>query len=317
MSARSKAAALAARLRGEGPPILLDGATGTELEREGLATGLPLWSTHALLEAPEVVGAIHARHRAAGAELITANTFRTARYTLARAGLGDQDRRLTRLAVDLARAALESDAADPVADGWVAGSLAPLEDCYEPGRVPPDRTLAREHGRQADLLGEAGVDLILVETMNCAREAEQAASAAARTGLPFAVGLVSWAPGEILSGESLADVAARLVDLGAAAVGVNCVPPSSLEASRASLVRLGVPLLVSPNLGEPEATTGFARREDVAPEGFAACLHPWLACPQLRIVGGCCGTTPAHLGALAGCLSSEPVRPSERRRSAP
>ena len=95
---------LADRLAGLAGPLILDGATGTELERAGLATGLPLWSTHALLEAPEAIAEIHARYLLAGAELITANTFRTQRRTLARAGLGHQDRSLTRRAVELVKA---------------------------------------------------------------------------------------------------------------------------------------------------------------------------------------------------------------------
>lgn len=299
-----RAGALLRRLAGHGRPLILDGATGTELERAGLPTGLPLWSTHALIEAPEAVARIHARYVRAGAELITANTFRTQRRTLERAGLGAEDRSLTRRAVALARGATEDrsvgDRADTV---WVAGSLPPLEDCYRPEQAPEASCLEREHGRQAELLGEAGVDLILVETMNSRREALAAARAAARTGLPFAVGLVVWEPGQLLSGDPLLETAQSLVDLGAAAVGVNCVPPSSLEASRRVLAARGLPLLVSPNLGEPNDESGFTRSEDVTPGEFARVLEAWLRDPALRIVGGCCGATPSHIAALARRLA--------------
>ncbi len=308
---RSAAAALAARLDGAGRPLLLDGATGTELERAGLRTGLPLWSTHALLESPDAVEAIHAAHLRAGAEIVTANTFRTQARPLDRAGLPpESDRALTRLAVDLARSAVRdvrevrtvrATAGAGVEDTpprWVAGSLPPLEDCYAPERVPPRAACDREHARQVDLLGEAGVDLLLVETMNTAAEAESAARAAARSGLPFVVGFVSWAPGLLLSGEDLAQAASRVLDAGAAAVGVNCVPPSSLPASLQRLAPTGAPLLVSPNLGEPDDATGFARSEALTPDAFAASLAPWLAQPSLRILGGCCGTTPDHVSAL-------------------
>lgn len=288
---------LASRLAGEGRPLLLDGATGTELERRGLPTGLPLWSTHALLEAPEVVEAIHRSYVQAGAELITANTFRTQARTLTRAGLPpERDRALTRLAVDLARRATREGGDDP--PRWIAGSLPPLEDCYAPELVPPPRERDREHARQVDLLGEAGVDLLLIETMNTAAEAASAAAAAATSGLPFVVGFVSWAPGRLLSGEDLAEAARRMVDAGAAAVGVNCVPPSSLPASLACLAEMGAPLLVSPNLGEPDDETGFRRSGALTPEAFAARLAPWLARPTLRILGGCCGTTPDYVVAL-------------------
>ncbi|MEZ4332969.1 MAG: homocysteine S-methyltransferase family protein [Myxococcota bacterium] len=300
-AAGGREAALLRRLAGEGDALLLDGATGTELERAGLATGLPLWSSHALLEAPEGVGAVHAAHLAAGAEVVTANTFRTQRRTLALAGLGDRDASLTRLAVSLARHAVDGRTRDDARPAWVAGSLPPLEDCYRPDRVPDDAALAREHGRQAELLGEAGVDLILVETMNCLREALAAATAASRTGLPFVVSFVAWDGPRLLSGESLADAARAAMQAGAAAVGVNCLPPENLEACRVALVATGVPLVVSPNLGEPDPETGFARDADRAPAHFVAALEPWLDRTP-RLVGGCCGTTPAHIRALRARL---------------
>lgn len=299
--AASTVAGLAERLGGEGPPLLLDGATGTELERAGVHTGLPLWSTHALIDAPQVVRDVHRAHLQAGAELVTANTFRTQARTLRRAGLpAREDRRLTRLAVALAREAiaLADAAANAHGSRWVAGSLPPLEDCYAPERAPADAALDREHARQVELLGDAGVDLLLIETMSTAREAARAARAAAASGLPFVVSFVSWQAGRLLSGDDLADAAVEVARLGAAAVGINCVPPSTLPDSLAALAATGLPLAVSPNLGEPDDRTGFARREDLSPDAFAAALDPWLATPALRLVGGCCGTTPAHVAAL-------------------
>jgi len=299
-----RADALALRLAGTGRPLVLDGATGTELERLGLSTGLPLWSTHALLEAPECVLQVHAAHLAAGAEIVTANTFRTQQRTLARAGLDaatpGSDVRLTRLAIGLARSAL--DPVGPLAPPgrWVAGSLPPLEDCYRPDLVPSDAALDREHGRQAELLGEAGADLILIETMNTAREARAAARAAARTGLPFAVAFVAWDGARLLSGEALAEAAREVVGLGAAAVGVNCLPAGNLPACRQALRALGAPLLVSPNRGRPEPRSGFAREPAGEPHAFVGALEPWLESGgRTAIVGGCCGTTPADIAALA------------------
>ncbi len=306
----ARAERLAARLAGDAGPLVLDGATGTELERAGLTTGLPLWSTHALLEAPECVYRIHAAYLAAGAEIVTANTFRTQRRTLARGNLGAADTRLTRLAVDLARLAVAAATPStplPVApaceppDRWVAGSLPPLEDCYRPDLVPDDRALAEEHGRQAELLGEAGVDLILVETMNTIREARAAAEAAFRTGLPFIVSFVAWDGARLLSGESLADAARAALALGASAVGVNCLPIANLGACRQVLEGLAAALLVSPNLGRPEPRTGFARDGSDDPARFPAAFAGWLEGPGV-IVGGCCGTTPAHIAALAAHL---------------
>ncbi len=140
---------LAARLH-QGPPLLLDGATGTELERRGQPCPLPLWSSHALLACPDLVEAIHSEYARAGAEIITANSFRTQRRTLERgaseyARLGDRDAELTALAVNLARSGAESGRSAR----WVAGSAAPLEDCYRPDLVPHDETLRAEHALHA------------------------------------------------------------------------------------------------------------------------------------------------------------------------
>jgi len=287
--------------------MLLDGATGTELERAGIESGLPLWSAHALLEAPQVVCEIHRRYVEAGAEVLTANTFRTQRRTLARAGLGARDAELTRLAVALAREAVDQ-AGQRAACVYVAGSLPPLEDCYRPDLVPDTASLEREHSRQAGLLADAGVDLILIETMNTLREALAAVGAARAAGLPSAVGFVSWERDRILSGESLREAGSRVLEAGAQVVGVNCVPPSSLPDALDSLDELGAPLLLSPNLGEPDEAGGFVSSDSSGPEALGRAVAPWLAgsSPAVALVGGCCGTTPAHIAALAARLGVAP-----------
>ena len=219
---------------------LLDGALGTELTRRGCDTRLPLCSARALMDAPEVVRRIHADYAEAGAEVLTANTFRTNTRALARAGLPDQVAALTRVAVGLARAGAAGRAR-------VAGSIAPVEDCYSPELVPDDASLAREHGELANALAGAGCDLILVETMNTVREAAIAAAAAARTGLPL---WVSWTLGpddRLLSGETLAEAVRAIRPLGPEAVLVNCIPvaqvSSALRALRAAVgddvIRIG------------------------------------------------------------------------------
>ncbi|MEP6471421.1 MAG: homocysteine S-methyltransferase family protein, partial [Acidobacteriota bacterium] len=147
------------RLR-NGAPILLNAATGTEMQRRGADTRLPLWSARALVDAPDLVLEIHREEIAAGADVLTANTFRTHRRTLAKDRLGERSRELTALAVHLARNAAASSGRDVL----VAGSQSPLEDCYRPDLIPEDLALEREHREQAESLAAAGVDLILLET---------------------------------------------------------------------------------------------------------------------------------------------------------
>jgi S-methylmethionine-dependent homocysteine/selenocysteine methylase len=294
--ARGRDARFARRLRSPAL-LLLDGATGTELERRGVRTALPLWSAHALVEAPEVVERIHRDYVAAGAEAITANTFRTHRRSLAKGGLGARAVALTRSAVEIARRA----ARDAGRRVWVLGSAAPLEDCYRPDLVPGDAELAREHAEHARTLAAAGVDAILVETMNCVREAAASARAGLATGLPVLVSFVCDGGARLLSGEPLADALDAVEPLGPHALLVNCLPPRSVPACLAVLARAGLPFGAYANLGAPDDVTGFARSDDCSPAELAVHAAAWCAAGA-RIVGGCCGTGPEHVRALALAL---------------
>jgi S-methylmethionine-dependent homocysteine/selenocysteine methylase len=289
----SRSRELEARLRA-GPPLLLDGALGTELERRGVATPLPLWSAPALFEHPELVEAIHADYVAAGVEVLTANTFRTQRRTLERGGSRHAADAATRRAVELARRAA-SGAARRV---FVVGSAPPLEDCYRCDLVPDDASLAREHAEHAEHLARAGVDAVLIETMNSLREARAALAAARSAGLAAWVSFVCWEGARLLSGEPLERAAQRVAADGAQAVGVNCLPPANVAACLPALASAGLPFGVHANLGVPDPVSGFSRSPASGPEAFAAHVAGWCEAGA-RIVGGCCGTTPAHLQAAA------------------
>jgi S-methylmethionine-dependent homocysteine/selenocysteine methylase len=281
-------------------PRVLDGATGTELERRGVPTGLPMWSAPALLDHPEVVERIHDEYVEAGVDLLTTNTFRTQRRALAAGGLGDRALELTTVAVRLARRA----SAGATGRVLVLGSAPTLEDCYRPDLVPADDALAREHGEHAENLVAAGVDAILVETMNTAREAVAAARAARSAGAPAIVSFVCWDGARLLSGEPLASAIEMAAALDPVAVAVNCLPPSNVEACLTTLGAAGLPFGVYANLGEPDDESGgFTRSEDVAPEAFAASASHWIEAGA-RFVGGCCGTTPAHLRAVVKRVSA-------------
>jgi S-methylmethionine-dependent homocysteine/selenocysteine methylase len=279
-----------------GEPLLLDGATGTELERRGAVTSLPLWSAPALRNRPELVEEIHADYAAAGVDALTANTFRTQRRTLSRGGWGDQARALTQRAVALARRA-----AARAASGrriFVLGSAPTLEDCYRPDLVPDDAALALEHREHAEHLVAAGVDAILVETMNTIREAASATRAARAAGAAVLVSFVCWEGPTLLSGEPLGAALAAVAEYEPLALLVNCLPPSNVEPCLEVLAASRRTFGVYANLGAPDDVTGFSRSEDCAPGAYAAHAARWLEAGA-RLVGGCCGTTPAHLRAVA------------------
>jgi S-methylmethionine-dependent homocysteine/selenocysteine methylase len=277
-------------------PILLDGATGTELNRRGVNTALPLWSAAALITAPQVVRQIHAEYVSAGAEIITANTFRTHARNFAAAGLPDLAADSTLRAVKLARHAAGTKA-------LVAGSQAPLEDCYTPQLTPPDDALRREHEQMARNLAAAHVDLILVETMPTSREALAAARAAIATGLPVLVSFVCDEAGRLLSGESLEQAAAAVKELGPQGVLVNCAPAPSLVSSIARLRKVcgELPFGGYANIGRPDPLQGWQNTDAIDPQRYAAYARDWLAAGA-RFIGGCCGTRPEHIRAMAEML---------------
>ena len=145
---------------------ILDGPMGTELDRRGSDTTLPLWSARALIENPELVKSIHIDYINAGAEIITTNTFRTQDRTIETARLSNiTGKELTSQAVDLAK-----EARDVTKPCSIAGSIAPLEDCYSPDLVPSNLILRKEHPKMVKWLAENEVDIFLIETMNTFRE---------------------------------------------------------------------------------------------------------------------------------------------------
>jgi S-methylmethionine-dependent homocysteine/selenocysteine methylase len=293
-------AGLLERLR-TGKPLLLDAAMGSDLDRRGLATTLPLWSALALLERPDLVRQIHLDNLRAGADIITTNTFRTTARTLRRADLDpDRARELDALAVRLALEARD-EAGRP--DALIAGSIAPLEDCYLPVfDTPEDQPLA-EHRAQANSLAEDGVDLLMVETMPTATEAAIALQAALETGAPTTVGFVcappqNGEPPRLLSGETLAAALKQVTPLGPTAILVNCAAPPVITAALRELRTLtSLPIGGYANAGRIDDQVGWVPDAALSGERYAAFAREWLALGA-RLIGGCCGATPEHTAAL-------------------
>ena len=272
---------------------ILDGAMGTELTRRGIDTHLPLWSAKALLDAPEVVAQIHADYVAAGAQVLTTNTFRTNRRTLDRVGLGSRMRDLNHSAVQLARAACTPGVR-------VAGSLAPVEDCYTPTLVPSEAELDAEHRELATYLAEAGCDLLLVETMNMIREAVAAARAAAATGLPVWVSFTLNKHNLLISGESLGAAVRAVLPFQPQAILVNCIPVAQVSGALRELHAVtpaSINIGAYANVGHVDDEVGWTLTHAVSPLNYANAAREWCAIGA-SIIGGCCGTGPEHIRAI-------------------
>jgi S-methylmethionine-dependent homocysteine/selenocysteine methylase len=268
--------------------IVLDGATGTELGRRGVDTRAKLFSAEALLSPGGIalLRDVHADYARAGAQVITANTFRTNPRKA-----GERWRELTVLAVRLARETGKA----------VAGSMAPVEDCYLPRLRPAPDVALREHREMAKALADAGCDLLLVETVAAADEGLAAVRAAVETGLPVWVAAMAMPDGRMRSGDDLGAFFRDARALGVRAALINCVPCAGVEIGLDAAMESGLPYGAYAHMGEVDAEAGWPTTPLLSPADYASRAAAWME-RGASIVGGCCGTTPDHIAAIARLL---------------
>jgi S-methylmethionine-dependent homocysteine/selenocysteine methylase len=265
--------------------IVLDGPMGTEITRRGGPTPAPAWSAAALDAAPDVVAAVHRDYVVAGATVHTANTFRTTRRAA-----GPRWRELLRRAVAIARGVVP-------ASQRVAGSIAPLEDCYRP-ELSPGAAGRPEHAATAQALAAEGVDLILCETFPSGAEAIVAVQEAARTGLPVWAALTAGPDASLMTPAAMRASARDCVAAGASAVLVSCTPAMRTLAYVEALAGLGAATGAYANAGDPADGLGWDAEPAAAARRYAVLAGAWLSAGA-EIVGGCCGTRPEHIAELA------------------
>jgi len=266
---------------------ILDGPLGTELNRRGVGTKLPMWSAGAIKSAPEIIHAIHADYARAGATVHTANTFRTKARNVGNSWEG-----LARQAVRLARESV------PV-EHRVAGSIAPLEDCYRPDLSPGSASLT-EHRELAEVLADAGCDLLLCETFPQAEEAIAAVQAARSTGVETWLALTAGPDGDLMTPDQMAETAREGVENGAAAVLVNCTaaPVTLRFVQSLADASLGVPIGAYANAGSVDDAIGWTASAEPGAATYARIAREWIDAGA-SLIGSCCGTTPEHIRALS------------------
>ena len=289
--------------------FIADGGTGTMLQAQGLGhEGTETWN----LARPEEILRLHAQYLAAGAMWLKTNTFgaNSIKYP---AGGEYSLRELITAAVILARQVIEdAGKADQIP---VLLSVGPTGRLLEPyGDLPFEECVAIF--REAIAWGaEAGADAILTETFSDTREARAAVIAAkeAAPGLPILCSLTFEENGRLLSGATPEAAVAILEGLGVAALGVNCGagPARAIKVLPRLAAAAHVPILVNPNAGLPRIEDGRAVF-DLPPEEFAAGAEQLLALGA-SILGGCCGTTPAHIAALKERLQGKKTLPPQAK----
>jgi S-methylmethionine-dependent homocysteine/selenocysteine methylase len=297
-----------------GEAVVLDGGIGAELVRRGVR-----WRGHGMRTDSSTVQAVHEEFLDAGADVIRTNTFQLNRRLylnvfrnaehmrhIGAPGLEQRASELTRRAVELARAARERAGRDGVP---IAGVMSPLEHCFRPDLAPADEEARPEHREIATLLAEAGVDLLLLESMNTIGEARVAATAAAETGLPVWVSFVVDSQGRVLSGESLVEANYAMRALGVDAVLVNCAPPEDISTALGALASSAAQAVggyahlgkFDPPSWKFEFHPQFNGTEAWPPERYASQALQWQR-NGAAILGGCCGTTPDHVKSLKAAL---------------
>lgn len=306
------AMATLARKLADGDTIVLDGATGTELQKRGAPMDDGAWCAVATASHPGLLRAIHEDYIRAGADIVTANTFASARHLLERAGIGERTAELNRLAVRVAREAAAR-AGDEVGRGIaVAGSLSTMRpvgkgtDQRDPGVDLATIPWAANLREAAELQAEAGADLLLLEMMSDLEHGGLALKAALATGLPVWVGLSARRrDGELMSFRDDGPTFATLVrHYAAQPIGALGVMHTSLPDTEDALGIL-LDQASMPVMAYPEA--GYFRSPDwqfteVEPEALAAATCDWVR-RGVRVVGGCCGLGPSHIAAVAAAVT--------------
>jgi homocysteine S-methyltransferase len=278
-------------------PIVGDGAMGTLLELYEYPE-LP----HELqnIKNPEIVERVHREYIAAGSEIIETNTFSANRIRLAQFHLEDRLRDINRAGVEIARRA----AGDAV---YVAGAVGPIGSLLEPiGKIK--RRQARDaFTEQIEILLKAGVDLIMLETFVSVQELDEALAAAKElTDLPIVAQKAFAEDGAILSGSFPVEVIEHLISQGADIVGANCtVGPQRMFGIIRSIHKDGVVLAAQPAAGIPTLLNGRSIYH-TTPEYLAAYAKE-LVGSGVTLVGACCGSTPAHIRAIAEAVRTMKV----------
>lgn len=288
--------------------VVLDGGMGRELQRSGAPFRQPEWSALALTEAPEAVVGVHAAFIAAGAQVITSNSYAVVPFHIGEARFAEEGQQLAEVAGQLARRAADA-SAQPV---QVAGSLPPLFGSYRPDLFQPERVAEVLTPLLQGLAPH--VDLWLAETQSSIAEVRAIHAHLPGDGKPFWVSFtlqdedVDQTP-RLRSGEPVAEAIAAVAGLEVAAVLFNCSQPevigAAVDVARGVIEAQGADIAIGayanafpPQPKEATANDGLDElREDLDPPGYLAWAQDWRQ-RGASLVGGCCGIGPEHIAEL-------------------
>src|SRR5215469_5888157 len=277
-------------------PILCDGAMGTLLYAKGIFINRSYDELN--LSQPELIRGIHHDYLQAGAEVIETNTFGGNSFRMARHSMADKVKDINRVGARLAREAAKS------FDVWVAGSVGPLGTRIEPLGKTSFQEAREAFREQIAALVEGGVDWLILETFGYLEEIHQAILAAKdiKPSIPLIAQVTIDEDGNCLDGSDPETFTPKLVEWGADVIGCNCSvgPVAMLDAMERVRAATTLPLSAQPNAGIPRSVDG-RNIYLCAPEYMASYARKFVAA-GVRLVGGCCGTTPDHIRVMKAAL---------------
>ncbi|HET7891992.1 MAG TPA: bifunctional homocysteine S-methyltransferase/methylenetetrahydrofolate reductase [Candidatus Sulfotelmatobacter sp.] len=277
-------------------PVLCDGAMGTLLYSKGIFINRSYDELN--LSQPDLIRGIHHEYLQAGAEIIETNTFGGNSFRLGRHSLADKVRDINRAGVRIAREAAKS------FDVWVAGSVGPLGTRIEPLGKTSFQEARDAFREQIEVLVEGGVDLLILETFGYLEEIHQAMLAVrdVSASLPLVAQVTIDEDGNCLDGSDPQTFVPKLVEWGADVIGCNCSvgPVAMLDAMEKVRAATSLPLAAQPNAGIPRSVDG-RNIYLCSPEYMASYARKFVAA-GVRLVGGCCGTTPEHIRVMKSAL---------------
>ena len=276
-------------------PLILDGATGSNLRLMGMPAGVctEKWGN----EHPEVIQRLQKSYVDAGSMAVYAPTFMANRISLKNVGLEDEIRKLNIENVRISKEAVGDRA-------LVAGNLSTTSQPLEPVGTMTYEALLENYKEQIQYLVEAGVDYLAAETLLSLEEAMVICDAAAEVcELPLTISFTCEGDGRMYFGGDVVEAAAALQEMGVDAVGVNCsVGPNQLTAIVKNLKNnLEIPVLVKPNAGVPQIDAQGQAHYNMEEEEFARCMLE-LKKAGASVMGGCCGTTPQYIEKMCDIL---------------
>jgi methionine synthase I (cobalamin-dependent)/5,10-methylenetetrahydrofolate reductase len=283
-------------------PMLCDGAMGTLLYAKGIFINRSYDELN--LSQPDLIRGIHHDYLQAGAEIIETNTFGANSFRLARHSLADKVQDINRAGARLAREAAKS------FDVWVAGSVGPLGSRIEPLGKTSFQEARDAFREQIEALVEGGVDLLILETFGYLEEIHQAIQAAREVApsVPLVAQVTIDEDGNCLDGSDPETFAPKLAEWGADVIGCNCSvgPVAMLDAIERVRAATSLPLAAQPNAGIPRSVDG-RNIYLCSPEYMASYARKFVAA-GVRVVGGCCGTTPDHIRVMKSALRAGEAR---------